>query len=42
MPPALLVEPVTIIPLILVTPAIVTLARGVRTVPQGEVWTIER
>ena len=36
------ISPVTIILLILVIVAIITLAQGIRTVPQGEVWTVER
>lgn len=36
------IEPLTIILVLLLGLAVFTVAQGVRTVPQGEVWTVER
>ncbi len=36
------IEPLTIILVLLIGLAVFTVAQGVRTVPQGEVWTVER
>jgi len=36
------IDPLTIILILFLGLAVFTVAQGVRTVPQGEVWTVER